>query len=74
MRDLRKYASQTNTRLLAGFLFILVFVGLGLVYLFYGQAAAFMGLLCVAGGLSPLLLIRLSLWALELLLNRIGGD
>lgn len=52
-RDLRKYSRQTNARLLIGF-FVLVFgLGLGLIYLFWGQQAALMGLVCLSAALVP---------------------
>lgn len=60
-RDLRQYARQTNKRLFLGWLLLLIVVGTSLIYLFYGRNAALMGLLCLALGLSPLLLIWLAL-------------
>jgi hypothetical protein len=56
-RDLRRYARQTNVRVFVGFLLILLFIGEGLIYAFYGAAAAVSGLLCILAGLFPLLLI-----------------
>lgn len=64
-RDLREYARQTNTRLLLGFIVLLFVVGDGLVYVIYGRQAAIMGMLCLVGGLAPLLLIWLILLALD---------
>ena len=68
-RDLRRYARQTNARLLAGFILILLLVGDGLIYWIYGREAAILGLICLAAGLGPLLLIALILklmeWAVE---------
>jgi len=55
-RDLRKYASQTNTRLIVGALALLFLVGDGLIYLFYGKSAAFLGLLCLLAGMVPIVL------------------
>lgn len=55
-RDLRQYARQTNIRLMVGALFLLFVVGDGLIYYFYGGGAALMGLLCLLGGLLPVLL------------------
>ena len=69
-RDLRKYARQTYVRLIVGG-FILVFVvGIGLIYLFYGQGAALTGLLCLIVGLIPLLLIWLMFFILEIITKR----
>ena len=55
MRDLRKYAKQTNTRLLIGFVILLFIVGDGLIYLIYGPSAAVAGVLCIGAGLIPLI-------------------
>jgi hypothetical protein len=56
-RDLRRYMRQTNTRLIVGGLLLLFIVGDGLIYLIYGPAAASLGLLCLAGGIVPILVI-----------------
>lgn len=56
-RDLRKYAKNTNRLLLVGFIFILFVVGDGLIYLIFGRNAAITGLVCILGGLFPILLI-----------------
>jgi len=73
-RDLRKYARQTNIRLLAGFLLILFIVGDGLIYTFYGIESAILGLLCLVAGTAPLVLIALVLWSLEKLAKRWHED
>ena len=57
MNDLRRYARQTQTRLIVGGLLLLYLVGDGLVYLIYGPNAAWMGLICLTAGLIPVLLI-----------------
>jgi len=57
MRDLRKYAKQTNVRLAAIAIFLFLVVGIGLIWLIYGREAAGMGLLCMLGMLVPILLI-----------------
>jgi hypothetical protein len=64
-RDLRHYARQTNLRLIIGFMLLLFIVGDGLIYIFYGRNAALMGLLCLLAGLSPLVLILLTLWLID---------
>jgi hypothetical protein len=69
-RDLRKYARQTNVRLLIGFLILLFLIGIGLIYALYGRGAALMGLLCVGAGLIPLFLIAGILWGMEWFLKR----
>lgn len=65
MRDLRRYANQTNTRLLVGFILILFLIGDGLIYIIYGRGAAISGLICILAGLSPLVLIWLVLIVVE---------
>jgi hypothetical protein len=61
-RDLRKFARQTNSRLILGGLALLVLVGDGLIYLFFGDRAAITGLICFSIGLAPLVLIWTVLW------------
>ena len=70
-RDLRRYARQTNARLLAGGILIVFLVGDGLIYLFYGREAATMGALCLVAGLAPLLLIWLFLAGMEWIVRRV---
>ncbi len=65
MRDLRKYARQTNTRLILGAIFILFTVGSGLIYVFYGSRAAVMGLICMLSSLAPFILVVFALWVVE---------
>lgn len=69
-RDLRKYARQTNLRLILGFLLLLVVVGDGLIYYFYGRYAAVMGLICIFVGLSPVVLIIGVLWVIDRIANQ----
>ena len=64
-RDLRRYAKQTNFRLIVGFTLLLFIVGDGLIYLIYGLGAALMGLLCLVGVSVPLALIVLALWIID---------
>ncbi len=64
-RDLRRYARQTNVRLVVGFLILLLFVGDGLIYLFYGRYAAMMGGICILVGLVPVVLIVAALWVID---------
>ena len=73
-RDLRKYARQTNVRLAAGALLILLLVGDGLIYFIYGTGAAVTGLLCLLAGLSPIVLIVLSLAILDWIQKRANRD
>ncbi len=63
--DLRKYARQTNLRLVVGFLLILFLIGDGLILIFYGKGAALLGAICMVVGLVPIVLIILALWGIE---------
>jgi hypothetical protein len=69
-RDLRRYSKQTNVRLLIGFFVLLVLVGDGLIYLFYGQGSAIVGLICVGVALIPALLVWLVLLLMEWILKK----
>ena len=69
-RDLRKYARQTNVRLGVGMAFLLVVVGVGLIYLIWGPGAAASGFLCLLAALVPIGLIFLSLWFLDWIQKR----
>ncbi|MBM3152856.1 MAG: hypothetical protein FJZ96_11775 [Chloroflexi bacterium] len=74
IRDLRRYARQTNTRLIIGALILLFIVGDGLIYFIYGPGAALMGLLCLAGGLLPVLLAWLAVTVLGWVARRADRD
>jgi hypothetical protein len=74
MRDLRRYAQQTNVRLLVGFLMILFLVGDGLIYAIWGQGAALMGVVCILAGLAPLALTTLILWGIDWFVRKNDGD
>jgi hypothetical protein len=73
-RDLRKYASQTNSRLIAGGILLLFIVGDGLIYVFMGANAAVMGLVCLVIGLIPLILVWSLLWLLDLAVKRANQE
>lgn len=64
-RDLRKYARNTNLRLVFGFVVLLLFLGDGLIFWIYGREAGVLGLLCILGGLAPLALIALVLGLMD---------
>jgi hypothetical protein len=68
-RDLRKYIRQTNTRLIVGGIVILFVVGDGLILLIYGREAALAGLICLFAGLSPIILIWIFLWGMEMIVK-----
>jgi len=65
MRDLRKYATQTNTRLILGAFLVLLIVGDGLIWIIYGAGAAITGLLCIGAGLLPIIIIVGVLWVMD---------
>lgn len=65
MRDIRRYARQTQFRLIAGGILILFIIGDGLILIIYGPQAATLGLLCLAAGLAPILLIVIILLVIE---------
>jgi len=73
-RDLRKYAQQTNVRLVAGALILLFIVGDGLIYFLYGGGAALLGLLCLLAGLTPAVLIVLVLLFFDWIRKRANRD
>ena len=68
-RDLRKYARQTNTRLIIGGILLLFIVGDGLILIIYGREAALMGFICLLAGLLPLILIWIFLWGMEMIVK-----
>ena len=72
--DLRRYARQTNVRLIAGALLLLFILGDGLIYLIYGSGAAVVGILCIIGGLVPVVLVILVMMLIEWIANRANPD
>lgn len=60
-RDLRRYASQTTIRLLAGMVILLLIIGNGLILLIYGEGAVRASLLCMLVFFMPVILISLLL-------------
>ena len=69
-RDLRRYARQTNLRLILGGLVILYLVGGSLIYVIYGAEAALLGVLCLTAGLAPIALVIFFLWLMEWIVKR----
>lgn len=55
--DARRFAHSTEARLVIAFFVLLYGVGGGLIWLFYGQSAALLGLACITGGLFFFLLL-----------------
>ena len=73
-RDLRKYARQTNIRLAVGAILVLFIIGDGLIYLFYGGGAALTGILCLLGGMVPVVLVLLFLLLFDWIQKRANRD
>lgn len=69
MRDLRKFARQTQNRLVIGLFLLVATVGIALIYFLYGSSAALLGLLCLAGVILPILLIIGILTIIEKIAN-----
>ena len=64
-KNLRDYASQTRFRLIIWFIFILLFIGLGLVWIIYGRSAAILCFFCLLGASIPIGLIMLFLFGID---------
>jgi hypothetical protein len=69
LKDLRDYARQTNIRLAFGAFVLLFIVGLGLIWLIYGEQAAGMGFVCLLAALFPVILILGIFLAIEWILK-----
>lgn len=72
--DLRRYARQTNIQLSIGFILLLLLVGDGLIYGFYGRGAAIMGLICILAGIAPIILIVGALWIIDRIAKTKNGE
>lgn len=70
MKDLREYTRQTNIRLAFGAFVLLFVVGLGLIWVFYGERAAGMGFVCLLAALFPVILILGIFLGIEWVLKR----
>jgi multisubunit Na+/H+ antiporter MnhB subunit len=70
LRDLREYAKQTNVRLALGAFILLFVVGVGLIWIIYGEGAAGMALTCLVAALVPVILILVVFLAIEWILKR----
>ena len=71
-RDLRDYSRKTNVRLAVGAFLVLFIVGLGLIYLFYGQGAAGFGFFCLLAGLTPVVLILVIFFFIDRIMKSAG--
>jgi multisubunit Na+/H+ antiporter MnhB subunit len=67
---LREYTRQTNVRLALGALILLFVVGVGLIWIFYGERAAGMGFVCLLTAFVPILLIAAIFLGIEWILKR----
>jgi len=74
IRDLRKYAKNTDMHLIIGFFVLLIVVGLGLVFFIWGAGAAVTGLICVGVALLPVLAVLGVVWILDYLARRARGE
>jgi multisubunit Na+/H+ antiporter MnhB subunit len=70
MKDLREYAKQTNVRLALGAFALLFVVGVGLIWLFYGEGAAGLGFTCLLAALFPVIIIVFVFLAMEWIVKR----
>jgi hypothetical protein len=73
-RDLRKYAHQTNIRLIIGALILIFLIGDGLIYIFFGKGAALLGFSCILVGMVPIILTALVLLLLDWIRHRVDRD
>jgi hypothetical protein len=70
-RDLRKFARDTNIRLVIGAILLLFIVGDGLIYLIYGSDAARFGFLCLCATMIPVVLIIATLFIMEIIVEHV---
>ena len=69
-KDLRKFSRDTNVRLAVGAFLLLFVVGIGLIWVIYGQAAAGMGFVCLLAALLPVILISVVFLVMDWILKR----
>lgn len=74
VRDLRKYARDTTIRLGVGALLLIFLIGDGLIFIIYGPGPAVLGLLCLAAGIFPIILIIGALFTLEWITKRANRE
>lgn len=70
MKDLREYSKQTNVRLVLGAFILLFVVGVGLIWVFYGEGAAGMGLTCLLAVLFPIIILLAVFVGIDWILKR----
>lgn len=74
MNNVRKYASQTTTRLIIGGILILFIIGDGLIFVIYGPYAAGLGLLCLGAGMVPIIAVIFVIWLMDWIVKRAHKD
>ena len=72
-RDLRRYARSTNVRLVAGGMALILVVGGGLIWAFYGPQALMSALLCFGAFALPVALIAALLWCMGWIVRKERG-
>jgi hypothetical protein len=70
IRDLRRYAQQTRTRLFIGMFILVYLIGEGLIYLLFGKNAALVGLFCLLGAFVPISIIVFILAIMDWVVKR----
>jgi len=73
-RDLRRYARSSQFRYVAGFVALLLVVGLGLIAWIYGPGAMGFGLFCLLGMAVPALVIVLTVEGMGWIVRRARRD
>lgn len=68
--DARRFARSTEGWLIVAFFVLLYAIGGGLIWFFYGRAAALLGVACMTGGLGFFLV----LYAIMLLIGYLAGE
>jgi hypothetical protein len=71
---MRKYSRNTTIQLIIGGLLLIFIIGDGLIYIFQGPSAALSGLLCLAAGLVPILIIIGIMALIGWIVKRYDGD
>ena len=71
MKDLREYSKQTNIRLALVAFILLFVVGVGLIWVIYGENAAGMAFTCLLAALFPIILILFIFVAIDWILSRV---
>ncbi len=69
-KDLRKHSRDTNVRLALGGALLLLVVGGGLVWAFYGQGAGGLAFTCLFAGVVTVALIIGVFFAIDWILSR----